>query len=252
MTKEKTETPIPMYVSYATFNTLLEWLKGMPTMPSQLDRSLWAPKFGGGTGSQLMGGLRFLKLVDDEYRPTEQLRALSGADMAERRELMAQLLADAYGIDLVKGLPGATPKQLTETLKALGATDSTHAKASTFLAKAAEFAGIAVPDSIAKRKRGRKAGTRTAKARNRVMAPRVPTGGGKKGSEVHPKEDVETITFEKGGYVKLVLNVSLIQLSAADREFVITLVDQMHRYEQTRQANNGREAADLERTVHRP
>ena len=237
-TKAKPETPIPMYVSYSTFNTLIEWLKGMPTMPSQLDRSLWAPKFGGGTGSQLMGGLRFLKLLNDEDRPTEQLHALVRADTTERREEIEHILIAAYGSDMINGLPGATPKQLTDGLKLLGATDSTHAKAATFLVKAAQFAGITVPDSIAKTEAGRKVGTRTAKAKG-PTPPRKPPADDHKDSETHPKEDVERIDFEKGGYIKLVVGVNLLQLSTADRDFVISLVNKV----QERQANNGREAA---------
>ena len=60
MTSNDSAKPIPAYVSFSSFLTLLNFLKDMPAMPIQFDRSLWEGKFSGSTGAQLMSALRFL------------------------------------------------------------------------------------------------------------------------------------------------------------------------------------------------
>ena len=60
----------PPYISFMTMRTFLDWLGEMPVTPSQIDRSLWIRKFNGSTGPQLLSGLRFLGLLD-ENKPTK-------------------------------------------------------------------------------------------------------------------------------------------------------------------------------------
>src|SRR4051812_12219074 len=56
----------PIYVSWSTFATFLDWVAAMAVIPHQIDRSVWASKFSGAVGAQLMPGLRFLGLLDGE------------------------------------------------------------------------------------------------------------------------------------------------------------------------------------------
>ena len=106
---------LPMYVSYATFVTFLDWIGEMAVTPSQIDRSLWTGKFAGGSGGQLMSGLRFLRLLDGE-KPTEILEELARADAAGRKAVLQRVLQDAYGSETIAQLPSMTPKMLQERL----------------------------------------------------------------------------------------------------------------------------------------
>lgn len=153
----------PTYISYTTFITFLDWVKEMKVTPSQLDRTLWGPKFAGSTGVQLMSGLRFLGLTTgSDNNPTPALDKLARADKEGRDAQMRELLKQAYGADFVDSLPAATPMIVNERLEALGATTSTHRKAVSFFVNAAKTCGIHVPTAISKKSRIK--GPRLAKA----------------------------------------------------------------------------------------
>lgn len=150
----KDDRLLPMYQSYSTFATFVEWVKGMNMMPSQFDRSLWSGKFAGGSGGQLMSGLRFLKLLDGE-KPTDKLGALIEADTSQRKTLLAQILRDAYGDALIDKLPSMTPNMLNKALDELGATEATRRKAFSFLVNAVRAAEIQMAVGIAKKARNK-------------------------------------------------------------------------------------------------
>jgi hypothetical protein len=153
------KTITPPYISYLTFNTFLEWLKEMPVVPTQIDRSLWKYKFAGSTGIQLMTGLKFLKLLDGQ-KTEPMLAELVKVDKDKRKVLIKEVLRKAYGADIVDELPAMTPKVLDDKLHALGTTDSTHRKALSFFVNAAKYNGVTVPPSISKKARIRRSGTR--------------------------------------------------------------------------------------------
>lgn len=144
----------PVYVSYLTFANLLDWLRELNTIPSQFDRSFWGTKYSGATGAQLMTGLRFLGLLDGD-KPMDRLEILALASEAERKPLLAQLLRDAYGAELVDGLPKATPKMVRDALFARGATEGTFRKAQSFFINAAKAADLPMPAVIAKQARNK-------------------------------------------------------------------------------------------------
>lgn len=166
MSTERETHLIPMYQSYSTFTTFLDWLKEMPVMPSQIDRSLWTPKFAGGSGGQLMAGLRFLKLLDGE-KPTEKLQELVEADTAHRKQLLAQVLRDAYGDDVIDKLPTMTPYLLNKALDELGATEHTRRKAYSFLVNAARAAELQIAVAIAKKARNKPSQSAVARKSSR-------------------------------------------------------------------------------------
>lgn len=147
-----TDAPLPPYISYPTLITLLDWLKEMPAIPSQIDRSLWASKFAGSTGPQVMVALRFLKLLAGN-KPQPLLEELAKAPKARRQELMVQLLRDAYGLSGVDEVAKMTPAMLDDRLGKLGTTSSTHRKALSFFVNACKSNGIAVPPNISKKAR---------------------------------------------------------------------------------------------------
>jgi hypothetical protein len=144
----------PIYVSYSTFVTLLDWLRDLPTIPSQFDRTFWGDKFGGSTGTQLMSGLRFLGLLKNDV-PTDQLDRLARADTDGRKPLLRDLLTSAYGVPLVEGLARMTPKMVNEALDGLGTTDATREKARSFFINAAKAADVPMQPGVAKQARNR-------------------------------------------------------------------------------------------------
>ena len=161
----------PMYASFLTFTTLLDWLHDMQHLPSQFDRSWWGSKFSGSGGAQLMAGLRFLGLLEKDT-PSERLVELAHASTQARAPLLASLLRDAYGADLVDGLTRMTPKMLSDSIESMGTTDATHRKALAFFVNAVKAAQVPIPPAIAKQARNRPAaGARRAKANGALRKP---------------------------------------------------------------------------------
>ncbi|MDP2953446.1 MAG: hypothetical protein Q8O76_09045 [Chloroflexota bacterium] len=168
----------PIYVSYATFSTLIEWLAQMHTIPSRFDRSLWQGKFSGSNGAQLMVGLRFLGLLDGD-KPTARLQPLVGEKPQERKQVLKGILRDAYGSDLVDNLSRMTPKMVDDAIAALGATEATRRKAFSFFVNAAKAAEISMPSTIAKKARLRGASRRAktpGRSRKDTPATSAPVG----------------------------------------------------------------------------
>jgi hypothetical protein len=139
-------------------------------MPSQFDRSLWVSKFAGGSGGQLMSGLRFLKLLEGE-KPTDKLRSLVDADADERKSVLTEVLREAYSEDVIDKLPSMTPAMLNKALDDLGATEQTRRKAFSFLVNAAKAIDLPIADGIKK------------KARNKPSRLTGRRGGGRKNQD---------------------------------------------------------------------
>lgn len=152
-------TTTPVYVSYLTFANLLDWLRELKTIPTQFDRSFWGERYSGSTGVQLMSGLRFLGLLQ-ENTPTERLEQIAMASNEDRKGLIAQVLRDAYGNTLVDGLARMTPAMLNKALHDLGTTDGTHRKAISFFVNAAKATDLPMPGNIAKQARNKPATSR--------------------------------------------------------------------------------------------
>ena len=229
----------PIYTSYSTFTNFLDWIGAMEVIPTQIDRSLWGPKFNGGTGSQLIVGLRFIGLLNDNV-PTERLERLVSADEQERKQLMHGVLRSAYGADLIDNLVRSTPKMINDKLDDLGATDATRRKSFSFLVNAARAAELPMAPQIAKQARNKKPRAKSGKAgSNSSNAPQAgkqkppATPGTPPAESQH--SNTRTIDLSSGGKVTLTLSVDLFNLSESDRTFAIGLVDEMRSYEEKRQ-----------------
>lgn len=224
----------PPYVSYPTFVTFLDWLKEMPVMPSQLDRSLWAQKFAGSTGSQLMSGLKFLGLLGANNAPTGRLAELAHATNTDRKALMKGTLQETYGPELVDQLASKTPRMLDEQLRALGTTESTHRKAVSFFVNAAKSNDVAVPPAIAKKARikisrpkGQRQGSSGSKGEGNV-APK--NNGGETPTPPSSSANTRTIKLASGGELSLSLTANLLTLAEDDHDFVRRLLKEVQQY----------------------
>jgi hypothetical protein len=233
MMTEKADRPLPIYVSYSTFTTFLDWVAEMEVTPTQFDRSLWSGKFAGGTGAQLVTGLRFLGLLDG-VMPTQRLDPLVRATPEERKRVVREVLEAAYGSQLIDGLKAMTPKMLNDSLTQAGATDATRRKAFSFLVNAAKANDIPIAKGIAKKARSkpsarkasgaRKIGAKTSAGHDDATAARQQRSTG----------NTRTVHLASGGTVTLGVLVNLMDLSAADRDWLFKVIDLVGSYDGAR------------------
>ena len=155
--------PTPAYVSFPSFLTFLEFLKGMSAIPSEFDRSLWEGKFSGSTGKQLVGAFHFLGLLDKD-RPTEKLERLLQADQETRPEVLKDIFRASYGEELVDGIASMTPRMMDDRIEGLGTTDSTKRKAISFFTNGAKYLDLDMPATIRKRARMRRSASKPSPA----------------------------------------------------------------------------------------
>ncbi len=226
-------TPTPMYASFVTFTTLLDWLAEMPTIPSKIDRSLWSQKFNGSNGAQLVAGMRFLGLLEGET-PQKKLIGLVRASGDERRDLIEQMLRDAYGEALIDGLPAATPKMVDDAIRERGSTEATHRKAVAFFINATKATNLEIPTSVAKRARNRRAGS--GRPRSNPAGPvrpstpnnRVDTGRETGGTPSRPSP--HSVRLPSGGLVTVSIDANVWSLTDAERAFIFKLVDHVRQF----------------------
>ena len=162
MAAEKTGAPIPAYVSWMTFQNCLAWLSDMDVLPTQLDRSVWEPKFSGSTGRQLMLALQWVGLLDGDHKPTQELEQLTAeTNTEEQKQRLRDIFRAVYGAELIDDIARMTPQLVDDNIKALGTSASTQRKAFSFFVNAAKFMDLPVPPTLSKRARNRPAGKRS-------------------------------------------------------------------------------------------
>ena len=225
----KSATP-PPYASYLSFVGFIDWLGTLPRVPDQLDRSLWGGKYSGATGSQLMGALRFLGLVDGN-RPTSELRALVAATGNERNALLLEQIRRVYGPDVVDGITGMTPQMLTRAIKDLGATEATARKAESFLINALKAGGIEVPAPIAKKARNRLSG---GKRRTPVKKSETPPPASRQvnaSTDAPATPSTRSMSLRCGATVGLTLDRDMMQLPIDDLQWVLQIVEMFDSYQ---------------------
>ncbi|PPD57736.1 DUF5343 domain-containing protein [Dehalogenimonas etheniformans] len=115
MTTSNSKT-LPPYVSYRTFWNFLDGLQA--AVPARIDRSFWGDKLSGSTGGQLIGALKYLKMIDGNGVPTLRLKQIILTKGVQRSNLLKQLTQEAYPFFLMELEPAnATYAQMEEKLK---------------------------------------------------------------------------------------------------------------------------------------
>jgi Family of unknown function (DUF5343) len=161
----------PPYTSYRTFKTFIEDLHEHG-VPSRIDRSVLT-RFSGVVGTQLMHALRFLRLIEEDGRPTHRLKELmkahdAGHWPAKFVELLRQEYAPMFAIDLET----ATPSHFNEAFrKAFPAADAVVQKCVTFFLYAANDAGVKISGRVLKGRKPRSLTPRRKPARPIVSPP---------------------------------------------------------------------------------
>lgn len=223
----------PPYVSCVSFLSFIDWLGSMDAMPVQIDRSLWQSKFNGTTGTTLISAARFLHLLKDE-QPTHLLEELVRADKDTRPVVLAKVLRDAYGDEIVDQAATMTPKMFDEHLRGLGTTDGTHRKAASFLTNALKEAGVPVQPMIAKRARNRRPGSsrRASSQKNTQSSTSEPQAGAEPAATdaaANPRNE-RKLELQNGAVVSLVIESDMLSLPADDLDWLLSVVRMFDTY----------------------
>ena len=166
MDNSKKEAPItPPYVAYKTLKNFLRGLK--TAIPSRIDKSVM-PSMSGGTQSQILSALRYLKLTDANGHPQPLLVRIVKSDGPEYQAALREALS-AYPFIANKtiDLAMATSHQLNEEFNKLASGDTVR-KAVIFFIPAAKEAGITMSPFF------KEPGKRTPS--NGKRKPRMPKG----------------------------------------------------------------------------
>jgi hypothetical protein len=131
----------PAYASFRTFWAFIQELHDRGPLPQILENSVFGNSRSGAARSLLLITLRFLGLMDEDRRPTPQLKVLAENPNTETlRDLLRHSYAELIALDLST----ATVGQVDDALKKMGSSPSTVRKARTFFTHAASEADIAL------------------------------------------------------------------------------------------------------------
>jgi hypothetical protein len=222
------------YVPFSTFETGLDKLGALSTLPPRIDHTVF-PSMGGIAKGQVISALKFFRLVDATGIPDPSLKELA-KNKDGRKTAVRELIKRSYPNISEDDLAGASPAQLDAKLgdKMYNISGETKQKARTFLLKAAEYAGMEI-SSLLKTKgpRGPRAPRKTTK-KSSTPSKATPSGHLKKtdSNGEKPSGTQRTIELNNGGTVTLSLNVNILELKGKDREFVFELIDKLDVYTQ--------------------
>lgn len=224
----------PPYISFSTVkNKLDEWNED--DLPHQIDRSVLV----GMSGSNQQGFLSAVQafgFVDSHMRPTDRLRKYAAGDKDSKVTIWREIVAERYGHQMEVSERNGTAAQLRSTFTddppaGHGLAGETARKAETFflhMAKAAEIE-LSTHFKATRTTRRRKKGNDTAATKS------AKTGGAdsKDDDSTDSSGDgtMATVNLESGGTVTLILDVNLFKLSAEDRDFVLSLIDQVQAHD---------------------
>jgi hypothetical protein len=227
-----TKAATPAYVPFKTFTSVLDSFTSF--LPDRIDTTMWQ-SYSGGIKSQLLGALKFLKLIEDDGTTTEELRALSRLTPEQRAVQFKQVLKESYGPLMSLDLTKATPGSFDAEMRKYGQEGDTHRKAASFFLQAAKWSGV--PLSPLLLKKGSLSGSRRKRVTNgtgSVKAKMPPPG--KSGQPIIP--EVPSVSgptkriLLSGGYeLSLSAEVDLFKMNSVDRNFVLKLLDEMEAYE---------------------
>lgn len=154
---------VPPYISFKTFQTFLSELKEHG-IPNKIDRTVLG-RFAGSVGTQLMGSIRWLGLVNDDMEPLRNLTLLVETyDTPHWPTTLQTLLKKRYAFVIELDLARATPGQFTEAFKRFNAKDDVIAKSRRFFLQAAQAANIEINARILQRAKPQRITTKQARA----------------------------------------------------------------------------------------
>lgn len=222
MTTDTKPTTLPAYIS---FKTLLDILKRMRDEgdPTMIDRS-YLDNYSGGYVSQILSSFEWLGLIRSDGRLTDKMKTLIRGSDQEQKEMMAQILLEKYPKIFELGESNTTHKQFEDALRELGPKGETLRKAGAFYLHAAKFADVEVGQLW----------KTPPTTRKRRPTPKQETD--KKSPPAEKKDpvsssDAKSISLHTGETLTLSMSAPLLSLDKGDRQFVLSIVDQLEEYE---------------------
>lgn len=214
--------------AYLPFRTFLGAIEALEHgIPKSIDRTIWRTQ-SGVVQSQIMMGLRFFSLVDEQDRPTPALhRLVDGKE--NRQEHIRALLLHAYHSIVEHDLTKMTPKMLEDAMEEFHVTGDTKRKAITFFLQAAKYAELPMHPLLLGQIRntfGRR--KRRVKELGLAIGEQIPQMAE---SVAVQQGSVKTLDLKSGGKLTLAISVDVFSMSAADRQFVFGLIDKLQEYE---------------------
>ena len=89
---EEERKQFPPYVSYKSFNKLINMLEQY--LPTRIDLSYTSDDFSVRIGTDLILAMKFLNYIDDDYRPKPRLKLLAAGTTKEHRAALLKQVAD--------------------------------------------------------------------------------------------------------------------------------------------------------------
>jgi hypothetical protein len=144
--------PVPVYLSFKTFQTAVQGLRthGLPTV---LDRTAFGSR-SGGEQTQILSAFKFLGLIDDANKTQPVLSKLVGVTegSADEKGILLSILKQRYSNAFALNLEAATPAQLDKAIADYGAGGSTKSRSVRFFIKAVEYCGAKMSARLTARK----------------------------------------------------------------------------------------------------
>ena len=218
-----------VYVSWTTFKSALEQLaQGVPNI---IDRSNF-PGLSGGVQSQLLAGLKFLGLINEDGRPTNNLHALAVPEESVRKEKLKEVLQQRYAALFALDLLKTTPNELSSTMgSSYNVTGDTKEKAIRFFLFAVTYVGIQVSRLFGQVGAASSNGARTKRRITQKAKSATQTPDDDEDNPPASQGPKRIVNLKSGGSLTLAATVDFFSLSQDDRAFVFALIDQMDKYE---------------------
>ncbi|HTD36219.1 MAG TPA: hypothetical protein VK669_01800 [Candidatus Limnocylindrales bacterium] len=225
-----TDPPDRRTAAYLPWKTLLAFFGMLSAgIPHRIDRSMF-PKYSGGVIAQILVGLRFLGLVDDDGSPSALLRAIVAANGSEdQKALLRQMIEAAYPDLIALDLTKLTRQMFEQKLGEYGLTGSTRRKGARFFLNAADYVGLPLSPwlAAAAKSSGNGSSSHRPAKRRRVaadlVAPSPPVPPPNEGASV-------SVQLRSGGRLTLAATVNFMTLTADDRAFVFDVIDRLNGY----------------------
>jgi hypothetical protein len=226
---------------YIPFNTFISALDNVAqhSVPNVIDRSSF-PSFSGASVAGTLSAFKYFGLIDGEGKPQTALHSLA-MDKDKRKENVKTLLEQKFGSLIALDLSRSTPSEFEQAFSndEFSVSGDTKVKAKTFFIKAAQYAGIPISKLLLNKSRS-SSGTRKPRANKKSGSG---TGGGQgqatdqtpAGGTGGSQGESLPVTLKSGGTLTLTLNVSILSLKGADRDFVFKLIDDIEAYESSKE-----------------
>ena len=219
MADESQKALTPAYPAFSTLKTLIRPFKEHG-VPNRIDRSVLT-SFSGQVGSQVLGMLRFLDLIDANGTPKKGLHDLTEAfETDDWPRALREVLEAAYAPLFSINLDTATAHQFNEHFRLIyPVSDEVSRKAMTFFLNAVREAGYKISPYVLK---GKKPRTAPAKKRAPRGAKKANANGQNNGAN-NPRNEIPPVQTQKLPS-EILLNLFDGEMGTGEQDAIWTLI----------------------------